>query len=193
MSRNKEFDETVVVRKAMEVFWKQGYEKTSMQDLVDHMGIHRRSIYDTFGSKRSLFLASLADYESMVSQGFTKIISHAPTVKQAIRDIFNNVIQSVESIDTPIGCLSVNTATELSSLDPEIKQIVTNMFKNTEQMFQNMLEEGQEKGELSDSLNTTVTAQYLHTNLVGFRVLVKTDYSKEELERILDLVVKVLD
>lgn len=44
-----------------------------------------------------------------------------------------------------IGCLSVNTATELSSLDPEIKQIVTNLFKNTKQMFKNMFEEGQKK------------------------------------------------
>ena len=51
MGRAKEFDQEVVLDKAMQIFWEKGYEKTSMQDLVDHMGIHRRSIYDTFGDK----------------------------------------------------------------------------------------------------------------------------------------------
>ena len=41
----------MVLQKAMELFWQQGYEKTSMSDLVEHMGIHRKSIYDTFGEK----------------------------------------------------------------------------------------------------------------------------------------------
>lgn len=67
MARSKEFDEKAVLRKAMELFWEQGYEKTSMQDLVDHMGIHRRSIYDTFGDKRSLFLASWITMKSSSS------------------------------------------------------------------------------------------------------------------------------
>ncbi|MGO2638704.1 MAG: TetR/AcrR family transcriptional regulator, partial [Enterococcus viikkiensis] len=60
MARVKEFDETEVLTKAMQLFWQQGYEKTSMQELVDVMGIHRRSIYDTFGDKHQLFLKSLA-------------------------------------------------------------------------------------------------------------------------------------
>ena len=59
MGRNKEFDETVVLRKAMELFLEQGYEKTSMNDLVEHMGIHRRSLYDTFGDKHALFMRTL--------------------------------------------------------------------------------------------------------------------------------------
>lgn len=193
MARNKEFDEAVVLKKAMEVFWKQGYEKTSMQDLVDHMGIHRRSIYDTFGNKHSLFLSALAEYESMVSDSLSKTINHTQTTKQAVRAIFNTVINTAESTDSPVGCLAVNTATELASIDLDIKQIITKMFKSTEQMFKDILEEGIEKGELSPSLNAQVTAQYLHTNLVGFRVLVKTDYTKEELEEILNLVLKVLD
>ena len=51
MGRSKEFEENVVLQKAMELFWEQGYEKTSLNDLVEHMGIHRRSLYDTFGDK----------------------------------------------------------------------------------------------------------------------------------------------
>ncbi|MEH7386107.1 TetR/AcrR family transcriptional regulator [Bacillus sp. JJ1521] len=193
MSRNREFDEKVVLRKAMELFWKQGYEKTSMQDLVDYMGIHRRSIYDTFGDKRSLFLASLNYYETFVIETYTGIISNSTTVKKAVRDVFNYVIQSAELDVYPTGCLSVNAAVELSLLDQDIRHIVTKMFKDTEVMFEQMLEEGRKKGELNEELNPQITAQFLHNNLVGLRVMVKTNYSKEELESILDLMLRVLD
>lgn len=193
MSRNKEFDEKLVLSKAMELFWKQGYEKTSMQNLVDYMGIHRRSIYDTFGDKRSLFLASLTYYETFVSELFTGIMNNSATVKEAVREIFHYVIESAELDLYPQGCLSVNTAAELSLLDDEIKHRVTKMFKDTEIMFEKMLETGREKGELNEGLNTQVTAQFLHNNLVGLRVMVKTNYSKEKLESSLDLILKALD
>lgn len=193
MARNREFDEKVVLRKAMELFWKQGYEKTSMQELVDYMGIHRRSIYDTFGDKRSLFLTSLTYYDMFVNERLTKIISDSITVKKAVEDIFNYVIQPSELNVYPTGCLLVNATVELSLLDEDIKHIVTKMFKNTEVMFEKMLEEGRKKGELKEEINPQITAQFLHNNLVGLRVMVKTNYSKEELESILDLILKVLD
>ncbi|MEJ1318421.1 helix-turn-helix domain-containing protein [Latilactobacillus sakei] len=58
--RTKEFETTAVLDKAMLVFWRQGYEQTSMQNLVDEMGIHRRSIYDTFGDKHQTIYRSLS-------------------------------------------------------------------------------------------------------------------------------------
>ena len=67
MARSKEFNEEEALDKAMEIFWKQGYEKTSIQDLVDQMGIHRRSLYDTFGDKHSLFVQTLERYESLIA------------------------------------------------------------------------------------------------------------------------------
>ncbi|MFL0582132.1 TetR/AcrR family transcriptional regulator [Solibacillus silvestris] len=193
MARNKEFDEKVVLKKAMELFWKQGYEKTSMQDLVNHMGIHRRSIYDTFGDKYSLFLASLKSYEVFVAEELTKIISNSSTVKIAIRKIFEYVVNLAEFEIYPAGCFAVNTAVELSLLDKDIQHLTSKMFNDTEELFNKLLKEGQNKGELKNDLNTQVTAQFLHNNLIGLRVLVKTNYTKKELESIIDLILKVLE
>lgn len=193
MARNKEFDEKVVLKKAMALFWKQGYEKTSMQDLVTHMGIHRRSIYDTFGDKHSLFLASLKYYEVFVAEELTKIIRSSSTVKKAIRKIFEHVVYAAELESYPAGCFSVNTAVELSLLDKDIQHLSTKIFNDTEELFNKLLEEGQAKGEIKNDLNTQVTAQFLHNNLIGIRVLVKTNYTKKELEGIIDLTMKVLE
>lgn len=192
MARNKEFDEKVVLKKAMELFWKQGYEKTSMQDLVTHMGIHRRSIYDTFGDKHSLFVASLNYYEMFVEEELTKIISNSSTVKIAIRKIFEYVVNVAELEIYPAGCFAVNTAVELSLLDKDIQHLTTKMFNDTEELFNRLLKEGQNTGEFKKDLNTQVTAQFLHNNLIGLRVSVKTNYTKKELESIIDFILKVL-
>ena len=191
MARSKEFDEQVVLRKAMDVFWAQGYEKTSMQDLVDRMGIHRRSIYDTFGDKHSLFVAALAEYERFITKEMERIIDRSPSVKQAIRDVFLFILES--ATDNPKGCLSVNTAVELSLLDTKIDEIVTDMFRKTEAMLQQLIEQGQSTGEVSSAIHAKQTARFLHNNLVGLRVLVKTDYDQEELESVINLAVRVLD
>lgn len=191
MARSKEFDEKAVLRKAMELFWEQGYEKTSMQDLVDHMGIHRRSIYDTFGDKRSLFLASLNHYEELIVNEMESIISSTSSIKQAIRDVFIFILNSIEQY--PKGCLTVNAAIELSLLDKEIGRIVTKMFNRTEDMFNNLIKRGQTSGELSKEIDSDNTARFLHNNLVGIRVLIKTNYNKKELEGIITLALSVLD
>ncbi|MDF9758332.1 TetR/AcrR family transcriptional repressor of nem operon [Peribacillus simplex] len=191
MARSKEFDEKAVLRKAMELFWEQGYEKTSMQDLVDHMGIHRRSIYDTFGDKRSLFLASLNHYEELIVNEMESIISSTSSIKQAIRDVFIFILNSIEQY--PKGCLSVNAAIELSLLDKEIGSIVTKMFNRTEDMFNNLIKRGQTSGELSKEIDSDNTSRFLHNNLVGIRVLIKTNYNKKELEGIITLALSVLD
>lgn len=191
MARSKEFDEKAVLRKAMELFWAQGYEKTSMQDLVDHMGIHRRSIYDTFGDKRSLFLASLNHYEELIVNEMESIICSTSSIKQTIRDVFIFVLNSIEQY--PKGCLSVNAAIELSLLDKEIGRIVTKMFNRTEDMFNNLIKQGQTSGELSKEIDSDNTSRFLHNNLVGIRVLIKTNYNKKELEGIITLALSVLD
>ncbi|MFP3669254.1 TetR/AcrR family transcriptional regulator [Priestia sp. SIMBA_032] len=191
MARSKEFDEKAVLRKAMELFWEQGYEKTSMQDLVDHMGIHRRSIYDTFGDKRSLFLAALNHYEELIVKKMESIISSTSSTKQAIREVFIFVLNAIEQY--PKGCLSVNAAVELSLLDKEIGRIVTKMFNRTEGMFNNLIKRGQTSGELSKEIDSDNTSRFLHNNLVGIRVLIKTNYDKKELEGIIALALSVLD
>jgi TetR/AcrR family transcriptional regulator, transcriptional repressor for nem operon len=191
MARSKEFDEKAVLRKAMELFWEQGYEKTSMQDLVDHMGIHRRSIYDTFGDKRSLFLASLNHYEELIVNEMESIIMNTSSIKQTIREVFIFILNAIEQY--PKGCLSVNAAVELSLLDKEVGCIVTKMFNRTEDMFNNLIKQGQTSGELSKEIDSHNTSRFLHNNLVGIRVLIKTNYNKKELEGIINLALSVLD
>ncbi|WP_399630894.1 TetR/AcrR family transcriptional regulator [Sporosarcina sp. SG10008] len=191
MARSKEFDVNQVLRKAMELFWQQGYEKTSMQELVDYMGIHRRSIYDTFGDKRTLFLSALSHYEELITSETKKRVGSKLLVKQGIREVFNMIIYP--NLNLPKGCLSVNAAVELSLLDEEIATKIAEMFTKTEALFYELLKHGQKNGEISKNHDPEVLSLFLHNSLVGLRVLVKIEADKKKLESIVDMTLSVLD
>lgn len=191
MARNKEYDENEVLRKAMELFWKQGYEKTSMQDLVTHMGIHRRSMYDTFGDKHTLFMKALERYGEIIGTKIEKQVKPLDSVKQAIRRLFEMTIPKKEQ--QPIGCLTVNTAVELSLHDEEIAERIAKSFDKTENLLYELLLRGQKSGEVSDHHDAKRLSQFFHNSLVGLRVLAKTTGDKQKLESIIDMTLSVLD
>lgn len=190
MARNKEFDEQDVLEKAMEVFWEQGYEKTSVQDLVNHMGIHRRSIYDTFGDKHSLFIQALDHYEKIINKKIQSQLTEEMSIKSSIRQIF----EAVTNVDStyPKGCLIVNSAAELSLIDDVISEKVKEIFAEEERQISSLLLQAQERGEISSSSDISALSSYIHNSLIGIRVLTKTTDNKEKLDPIIELTLSVL-
>ncbi|RDZ12789.1 TetR family transcriptional regulator [Priestia megaterium] len=191
MARNKEFDEKEALRRAMELFWRQGYEKTSMQDLVNYMGVHRRSIYDTFGDKHTLFIRALSHYVEVMDVRFKSNITPELTVKQAIRKLFEMVIYPTDK--QPKGCLTVNTAVELSLLDQEVAEKITETFIKTETLLFDLLKHGQEQGEIPGHYDIKGLSKFIHNSLIGIRVLAKTTDDKKELETIIDMNLSTLE
>jgi TetR/AcrR family transcriptional repressor of nem operon len=88
MARQKEFNRDEVLHKAMEVFWMRGYERASIQDLVEHMGISRQSIYDTFGDKHWLFLQALDRYREIQSRKVFAVLERPGSMKKNLRQLF---------------------------------------------------------------------------------------------------------
>lgn len=190
MGRVKQFDEQVVLNKAMQVFWEKGYEKTSMQDLVDHMGIHRRSIYDTFGDKHELFLKSLDCYEFRLNQIINQQVKQDMTIKEKLETLFLSV-SSVNN-ESPKGCLIVNSAAELSLLDEPIKKKIQELFDKSEMYLYQLLVEAMNKGEISKNKNLQELANYLHNAWVGIRVLAKTTNDQTKLHSIVKTTLSII-
>lgn len=190
MGRSKEFEENVVLQKAMELFWQQGYEKTSMSDLVEHMGIHRKSIYDTFGDKHSLYLKVIDRYGEFSTANFKTETLKAKTSYQAIQYIFDYIIEGNENKNN--GCLFVNATTELGPWDQEVLKKTENAFSYAEDFIAEIIKKGQEDGEFSKKYDNELLGEILHNTLLGLRVLVKTSASKEKMRNIanffLDLI-----
>lgn len=191
MARSKDFEVNTVLDKAMDLFWRQGYEKTSMQELVTHMGIHRRSMYDTFGDKHALYMEALDRYRSIQEKNIKIRIQPPISAKQAIRQIFEMTICTEEN--HPKGCLIVNTAVELAMYDSEAAAQVTEDFLNTEQLFYELLVSGQQTGEIAEHHNALKLSVFLNNAWVGLRVMVKATEDREKLTSIMDTTLAVLN
>ncbi|KHL97034.1 TetR family transcriptional regulator [Paenibacillus sp. IHB B 3415] len=190
MARSKEFEENVVLEKAMKLFWEQGYEKTSMTDLVKQMGIHRRSLYDTFGDKHTLFLKAMDRFRDKVSAELEGEVKRSKTATEALQLIFSFVICGEE--DSPSGCLMVNSAVELAMRDAEVDVKTTELFALSEQLFKDIILWGQQDGEFSSDYNANDLAEHLHAVYVGLRVMTRTSIRKEKLHKIANLSIKLL-
>ncbi|QUL53102.1 TetR/AcrR family transcriptional regulator [Paenibacillus tritici] len=191
MARSKEFDIDDVLLKAMNIFWQQGYEKTSMQDLVAGMGIHKRSMYDTFGDKHTLYIKALERFASIQSSRLESRIEGITSARAALRLLFEATILRAEA--EPKGCMLVNTAVELSNHDPEAAARANEAFLNTEGLIERLILHGQEAGELSSRYEAAALAAYLHNALVGLRVMVKATRDKDKLQTIVDTTLAVLE
>ncbi len=170
MPWEKNFDTDQALAKAMEAFWAKGYEATSMQELVDCMGIGRGSLYATFGDKHSLFVKALRRYDKHYRKDWADRLRATKAPREAILTAFSEVLACALDEGQSEGCLLVNTSLELSPHDDEVGVIVSNCFEEMERFFKEQLEKGKETGEIPADLSSDQTAKSLLALLVALRV-----------------------
>ena len=190
MTRKREFNENETLKKIMELFWLQGYEKTSMNELVNYTKVHRKSIYDTFGNKHDLFVKALEYYRIKIGKQLLQKIANEKTILEKIKALFN--YNSINNGEKSNGCLIVNASVELSLHDKYIQELVQSSFDETEKIIYQLLQQGQMSGEFSPTLDLDEMSQFIHNALIGVRVQLKTLENKEKLKRIIDTTLKNL-
>ena len=124
MARTKDFDEEEVLKKAIELFWHKGYSATSMQDLVDGLGISRSSLYDTYRDKHTLYIRALESYQASGSKMVCDIVSNTTSAKEAIRKLLELVIGETEADAQRKGCFMVNAEIETAPHDVQVNTMV---------------------------------------------------------------------
>ncbi len=184
MPRQKAFDRDEVLTKAMQTFWQKGYAATSVQDLVESMGINRGSLYDTFGDKHSLFLAAIAHYdEQVVKQAIARL--EAPGAgKQAITEHFYSLVERAVSESGRYGCLATNSAVELCARDRDVSQQIAANWQRIRRALKHALQTAQARGNLSPNRNLDELADFLLCTLQGLRVVSKVNPDRDVLQGI---------
>ena len=124
MARPREFDETTVLEAAMNCFWAQGFEQTSVRDLAEQMGITGASIYNAFGDKRSLYRQAFVYYLAQTVRDRIARLEKLPPAT-AVRAFFEEIIERSVDDKQRRGCMLVNAALELAPYDPEFQRLVT--------------------------------------------------------------------
>ena len=192
IGRPLEYGSEQVLDIAMGLFWRKGYEATSLQDLVGEMGLSRSSFYQAFGSKRQLFLSCLERYQEATALDLTTRLHGAATGRDFIEDTLLWAIEeAIEGAD-PKGCLVVNTANELAQRDKQVATQVSQGFDKYRAIFLAAARRGQEDGSIRSDKESTLLANYLVTNMSGLRTMVKAGTNLEVLRGVVAMVMSAM-
>ncbi|MBM9624836.1 TetR/AcrR family transcriptional regulator [Streptomyces zhihengii] len=174
MARTKEFDPDAVLQSALELFWRRGYEATSMTDLVAHLGIGRASIYATFGNKHQLYLKAMDRYTGTRDPVLLAELSQPGPALPAVRAVVRRFAAEAVSPEGRLsGCFVTNTAAELAPHDPAAARRVESSWEHIETLLHSALVRAQAQGELAEGRDPRALARMLLVLLQGVRIVGK--------------------
>ncbi|PPS72829.1 MULTISPECIES: TetR/AcrR family transcriptional regulator [Streptomyces] len=191
MARTKEFDPDAALQAALELFWRRGYEATSMSDLVAHLGVGRASIYATFGSKHELYLKALDRYRD--PQLLSELSLPGPALP-AVRAVVRRFAAESTAEDRRLtGCFIVNTAVELAPHDSAACRRVERSWDQLETLLRSALVRAQAQGELDEGRDPHALARMLLVLMQGLRVVGKASADPSRVRDAAEQALALLD
>lgn len=186
IGRPREFDRDAALLAAMRTFWAQGYEGTSIQDLVGAMGVNKPSLYSTFGCKEEIFREAVELYDRIEGRATSQSLSVASTSREAVETMLRSNARAYAVDEGPRGCMIV-----LSSLlgAPENESVRAFLADNRlagETMLRDRLAQGIAEGDLPSSADVDQLAAFYTTVLEGLSIQARDGASPEKLNMIID-------
>jgi TetR/AcrR family transcriptional repressor of nem operon len=192
MARPREFDEDAVLEAAMQCFWAQGYESTSVRNLIERTGLTAASLYNAYGDKRAMYRAALDRYIE-VSIGARIRRCEALQPRESIRSFFDDILRRSLGDREHRGCMLVNSALEVAPHDREFRESIADALRRVESFFLGCVERGQSDGSISSSRPAAGLAQHLLGVLMGVRVLARVRPERPLLEGVIKTALASLD
>jgi TetR/AcrR family transcriptional repressor of nem operon len=183
MARSKEFETTRALRIAMDVFWRHGYENTSLELLMSEMGVAKQSLYDTFGDKRSLYFKAMALYREETNTRLRRVLASSSTVKQGFTKILRSLIAETRE-QHERGCLLLSANMERAVNDHEIAKFLEENQAEVESIFVEALRRAKLNGELVSSEDPEALARFLIVVIQGMRAMARLKSDRPAMRQI---------
>ena len=180
MPWEKQFERGDVLQRALRVFWKRGYENSSLSLVLRGMGIRKGSFYATFNSKHTLFVEVLKSYIQQRFEAFEALRSGAPPL-DALRRHLDDVLRESTGPDRFLGCFLVNCATERAPVDREVREIVAATLRAHAAFYESLLEDAKIRRLLPASLDVSTSGSALLGLVIAMRVCARGGASAETL------------
>jgi len=191
--RPLQFNPEIALNSAMLLFWRKGYESTSLQDLLTGMGLSKSSFYQAFKSKHCLFQQSIQHYRKMLTNDLQMQLEQADSSRDFLENLFRNVASETSGPDARRGCLLMNTASEFAQTDSEIAGLVGDSIENITNIFEQAIRQAQDADKINKDKDARSLATYLLSSMSGLKNMVKAGADRETIKRIVDNVLSVLD
>lgn len=190
--RPRSFDKDTALLKALDIFWRRGYEPASISELCSAMGINAPSLYAAFGNKAGLFLEAVAFYEEKYWQEPSRRFLEEKNFYLAVHDFFAEAARILLSPDTPCGCMVVLAAVNISEEETDIIQDLRKRRLETRDMFARKIRQAVDEGQLPADTSPESLACAFNTFLEGMSLQAQSGMSVKEMEAMASYAVRML-
>ena len=191
--RPRAYEPDVALGKALDLFRKQGFAATSLDDLSEATGMNRPSLYGAFGDKRELYIKSYQRYRDEAGAAMVEIFRQEMPLRQRLERIYASALDIYLSGDTgPRGCFTVVTAASEAVGDPEIRAMVLDGLAGLDKAFASCFRRAKEKGELPESADPFALAQVASATVHTIAIRSRARVPRKELEAIVKGAIDVM-
>ncbi|CAM3941239.1 TetR/AcrR family transcriptional regulator [Bordetella muralis] len=189
MAGVRQFDESEAFDKALALFWRQGYARTTMQELAQETGVQRGSLYHAYGDKEALFLKVFEVYRDRYVGQMREALNHSD-LETAVRDFFNFAISSMTTGNPSRGCLSTKTAVGTEDMNQSVRAVIEEMLNEIERALHERFTRADAKSRLTTSPRKA--ARMIVAMTRGLVVLERVYQDEKRLREMADLVIGLL-
>jgi TetR/AcrR family transcriptional regulator, copper-responsive repressor len=190
--RPRSYEPDVALGKALDLFRKEGFAATSLDDLSAATGMNRPSLYGAFGDKRELFIKSYQRYREDARAAMAGIFRDELPIRQRLARIYAVALDIYLSGDSPRGCFTVMTAASEAVSDPDIRAIVLEGLAELDKAFAACFRRAKEKGELPANADPVVLAQIASATIHTIAIRARAQTPRKELEAIVNGALDVM-
>jgi TetR/AcrR family transcriptional repressor of nem operon len=190
MARPRTFDPDDVLLAARQIFWRKGYQGTSLDDITEATGLTKPSLYAAFGDKASLFLKVLDHYHDQLFKRSERIFAETPNARAAVEAWLTNFIPVCSGERGRNGCLSVNTLTDGGLNDPAVDKSIADFNERLESLILNRLEA--DRAQFAADFDPVAAGRTIMAIYMGLMTMAKQKPSQQEVRLVIGQVGRLL-
>ena len=178
--RPREFDEEQALASAMNFFWENGYDGSSLSDLLTAMGIGKSSFYQTFESKEELFRRSLELYTQSTVE-FVRSLLTEKTAREVLHYLPQSLIEELQSTGKTKGCLLMNSGAECYKQHPQISALIQYEYKAFHKLFVELIASAKKSGDITNTMPTPSLASVYSSLINGIVAMIKAGANERQI------------
>ncbi|WP_028936311.1 TetR/AcrR family transcriptional regulator [Pseudonocardia spinosispora] len=186
--RVREFDVELALDRALDVFWRHGYEGTSIVDLTQAMGISAPSLYAAFGNKRKLFERAADRYTELLRRETDHALD-CPSLRESVRQLLTSLATANTSDTWPAGCFNIQAAMTCGDSDRDVVDLLSPRRLAVYELLVPRFERAAADGELPDGAAVATLARFVATVASGIAVQAASGVPREDLQRMVEVAV----
>ncbi len=173
----------------LEIMKTHGYNGTSVKDIVDAAGVPKGSFYNYFDSKESFAVEALEAVASEDLLTMRNLLSEKEkTPLQRLKSVFEKTLVNACACDFKVGCFFGNMGQEMADSNETIRQKVKQILKRNTKLFSDVLDEAKQAGEIKQTADTEVMAEFILNAWEGTLLRMKASKSREPLDVFLNML-----